>query len=77
MSDIRQRPFCANSETLVLVEAVPLCCIDPLDAAALAALLADQPADFEMRAGLPARCAAVMPCDRALALVEGVGHVVF
>ena len=78
MSETRQMSRCAQSETLVLIEAMPLCRIDPREAAQLAALIATAPqAPATSCAGLPARCAAVMPCDQALALVEGVGHVVF
>ena len=73
---------CAQAEALVIIEAVPLCCIDPLGAAgfgaaALAACSAFASAPDGLGAGLPVRVATVMPCAQALSLAEEVGHVVF
>lgn len=73
--------FCAQADALVIIEAVPLCCIDPLGAASLeATVTACSVASSEsgtFGAGLPARSATIMPCAQALSLVEEVGHVVF
>lgn len=72
---------CSQAEALVIIEAVPLCCVDPLGAAALeasalaCAMLPSKSEGFD--AGLPARSATIMPCAQALSLVEGTGHVVF
>ena len=79
MSDIRQNSCCAQPETLVLIEAIPLCDTDPF--VARSALLEDaedagSPLVFP-RGGLPIRSVAIMPCSLALALVEGVGDVVY
>jgi hypothetical protein len=77
MLDVRRGMCCVESEALVLVEVMPLCCIDPLEAAALAMQI-EAAADSDLSSfGLPVRCAAVMPCATALAFAEEVGDVVF
>lgn len=77
MLDVRRGMCCVESEALVLVEVMPLCCIDPLEAAVLA-MRVEAAADSDLSSiGLPVRCAAVMPCATAFALAEGVGDVVF
>lgn len=63
--------------TLVLIEAVPLCCLDPHQAASLAAMLAQDSLQPRFPACLPARCAALMSCSEACALVGGDGYVFF
>ncbi len=65
---------CVQSETLVLVEAMPLCRVDPKEALEIAKLLSRESSNH---GGLPARCAAVMPCPEALKLIQGVGYVSF
>ncbi len=81
MSDSRSESCCALPETLVVVQAVPLCCIDVLEPAVLESIVRDclllsseeaLPAD-----GLPLRCATVMSCDAAVSLMQEVGHVCF
>lgn len=77
MFDARRGTCCVQSEALVLVEVMPLCCIDPLEAAALAMQVEAVADPDPSSVGLPMRCAAVMPCAMALAFAEEVGDVVF
>lgn len=78
MSEFCRKPQCAHPGAVVLIEAVPLCQLDPLDAAALAALIEDGERDAGSgREGLPVRCAALMSCSQAAALAKEVGHVAF
>ena len=41
MSEFCRKPQCVHPGAVVLIEAVPLCQLDPFDAAALAALIED------------------------------------
>ena len=72
---------CVEAEALVIIEAVPLCCVDSFDMSAPEVMQAACPASSSesksFGGGLPARCATIMPCAQALSLVEGVGHVFF
>lgn len=78
-----QRACCAQPEALVVILAVPLCQPESLDGGLLEDLargvrsMAREDAGETLRMGLPLRCAAAMPCEDAIALAEGVGHVVF
>lgn len=88
MSGNRSASCCAHPEALVVVAAVPLCQVDASEdlLSKVATRIACSPSsdfsphtasDAAFPEGLPLRCAAVMPCSDALALVEEVGHVSF
>ena len=70
---------CSYPETLVLVEALPLCRILasdwPGEEVPTEYPLFDEEVEAESVFARPLRCAAVMPCAEAFALLEEVGHV--
>lgn len=79
MSAFEQQPSCVHPESLVLIEAFPLCRITtsgelweelPADLP-----LSDEEVYDELYPALPLRCAAVMTCSEAFALLEEVGYV--
>ena len=70
---------CSYPETLVLVEALPLCRILasdwPGEEVPAEFPLFDEEVEAESMLARPLRCAAVMPCAEAFAILEEVGHV--
>ena len=70
---------CSYPEALVLVEALPLCRILasdwPGEEVPAEFPLFDEEVEAESMLARPLRCAAVMPCAEAFALLEVVGHV--
>lgn len=79
MSSFGQQSSCAHPESLVLVEAFPLCRIvaseEPREELPAEYPLTDEEVFDELFPALPLRCATVMTCSEAFALLEEVGHV--
>lgn len=79
MFDYEQQPSCVRPESLVLIEAFPLCRVampdEPWEEIPAEFPLSDEEVYDELNPELPLRCAAVMSCSDAFALLEEVGHV--
>lgn len=71
MSSCLKSASCAQPESLVLIELIPLCRIGVSDDRSLGTLVHE----FSHAQERPLRCASVMSCAEAFALLEGVGHV--
>ena len=77
MPAFEQRPRCAYPESLVLIEALPLCrIVGPERAGEIPddLPLFDEEVEAAAAPPLSLRCAAVMPCADAFALLEEVEH---
>lgn len=74
-----ERSSCAYPASLVLIEALPLCRVVapewPGEEVPDSVPLLDDEVEAAAVPERPARCAAVMPCADAFALLEEVGHV--
>ena len=70
---------CIRKSNVVLVEALPLCRILasdwPGEGVSAEFPLFDEEVEEESMLARPLRCAVVMPCAEAFALLEEVGHV--
>lgn len=68
---------CVQPETLVIMEAIPICLIPPADAFALALKIERQPVSSSSYESLPARFACIMPCSQVLTFAKENGYVAF
>lgn len=71
MSASLQHVSCAQPESLVLIELLPLCRVSASDEPWLEAPVDGPVQQVEQ----PLRCASIMSCADAFALMEEVGHV--
>ena len=81
MSAVAQSSLCVHPESLVLIEALPLCRVltanRPWEEVPDDVPLFENEVDDASSPDRPLHCAALMTCDDAFTLLQEVGHVVW